>query len=166
MEQLSCGKRLQRPGSFHHSRTQLMDCKRCSNGKEMIKEHFLTAFHNMNSTTLLRLTGQFKAKKPGKTLSQNTFLQRGAHCHRGLWRPKGLKGLEKFIKNRFHQGLINPVTWTQLPAWEALELLLETWRTFQQKGSSLHFLESFLSFPYPTQASTPEEPFLDPVGAV
>lgn len=106
MEQLSCRNRPQRSESSQYSRTQLMNSKRCSNGKEMIKEHFVTTFHNMNSTTLLRLTAQFKLKK-GKTRSQNTLVQWAARCHRGWWRPKGLKGLEKFREDRFHQGLRN-----------------------------------------------------------
>lgn len=48
-----------------------MDSKRCSNGKEMVKELFLTTFHDMNSTALLRLAGQFKEekKKKGKKYS-------------------------------------------------------------------------------------------------
>lgn len=87
-----------------------MDSKRCSNGKEMIKEHFLTTFHNMNSTAFLRFTGQFKGKKKKRKNSLTKHISAlGSSLPQGLWRPKGLKGLEKSMEDRFHQGLINTI---------------------------------------------------------
>lgn len=73
-----------------------MDSKRCSNGKEMIKEHFLTTFHNMNSTAFLRFTGQFKGKKKKKEkLFDKTHFCTGELIAPGAVEAKRIKGFRE-----------------------------------------------------------------------